>query len=47
MKKLILLASAIAVSGISLISISAKADTLYRYEGAGSYKNKVSVNKLY
>ena len=37
MKKLILVASAIAVSGISLISTSAKADSLYRIEGGGLY----------
>ena len=37
MKKLILVASTIAVSGISLISTSAKADSLYRIEGGGLY----------
>tara|TARA_B100001029_G_C14924027_1_gene373678 strand:+ start:307 stop:564 length:258 start_codon:yes stop_codon:yes gene_type:complete len=35
--KLISVASAIAVSGISLLSTSAEADTLYRYEGGGLY----------
>ena len=35
--KLISVASAIAVSGISLLSTSAEADTLYRIEGGGLY----------
>ena len=37
MKKIVSFASAIAISGISLLSTSAEADMLYRQEGAGLY----------